>query len=58
MTTPLMNQLGIVKRNIERADAAMTALAQREAEELSVLSHADQATLARLLRVPAATERG
>ncbi|GAA3667856.1 MarR family winged helix-turn-helix transcriptional regulator [Microbacterium marinilacus] len=35
---------------IERADAAMTTLAWREAEELGALSRADQATLARLLR--------
>ncbi|GAB3274956.1 MarR family transcriptional regulator [Microbacterium sp. MEC084] len=34
-----------------RADAAMTALALREAEELRGLSREDQATLARLLRV-------
>jgi DNA-binding MarR family transcriptional regulator len=42
---------------VERADAAMTALAHREAEELGTLSRADQATLARLLRVLARSER-
>jgi DNA-binding MarR family transcriptional regulator len=43
---------------VERADAAMTALAEREAAELSVLSRADQDTLARLLRVLARAEHG
>ncbi|GAA1731108.1 MarR family winged helix-turn-helix transcriptional regulator [Microbacterium paludicola] len=48
----------LLPEGIERADAAMTTLAKHEAEELSALSRADQATLARLLRVLASTERG
>ncbi|MBO3662794.1 MarR family winged helix-turn-helix transcriptional regulator [Microbacterium stercoris] len=48
----------LLDEGIERADAAMTALAQREAAELSQFSPAEQATLARLLGVLASTERG
>jgi hypothetical protein len=48
--------VAITAEGIERVDAAMTELVRLEAEALRDVSRADQALLARVLRVLAAGE--